>query len=256
MPHGQGMGNLVTLLHLAILHGQRDAVKCLVKEFDADINRPFRAMERRNQSASAIPRLALALRLPLEAARDMSRLLLKLGACIMQTDNQNMTALKSCIALKPALLDTYHSADLTGVNAATCAILKRGRGPGTAVSAPLLTAIETRNTGVAFQLLHQGACATLPFEAFTGFMDTKADLDMNIMQPVILSVDGKLPLLTLALVREYGVDCNTLTPDGWKHVHGAAKRSHRPESLLDRAGGFHLTVDERRKSLEVGESGA
>lgn len=64
--------------------------------------------------------------------------------------------------------------------------------------------------------------------------DAKAELDTNIKQPVILAVDDELPLLALTLVKEFSVDFNTLTPDGWKHVHGVTKHSDWPASLLGR----------------------
>lgn len=150
--------NLISLLHLAILHDQRRAVRYQVEEFGADTNQPFRAMKRRSQSTSVTAPLTLALRLPLAASRKMTRLLINLGASMTQTDNHNMTALQSCIALKPAVLETYYSANPTAVSSASTAIQERGRGTGTAVSTPLLTAIETRNTDIAVQLLHQGAC--------------------------------------------------------------------------------------------------
>lgn len=53
---------------LSIPYDQKRAVKCLVKEFGADPNQPVRSTKRSNQPTSVFPPLALALRLPLEAA--------------------------------------------------------------------------------------------------------------------------------------------------------------------------------------------
>jgi hypothetical protein len=248
-------GTSMSLLHLAILHGNGPLVKFLVQTFNGDINQSLSVVEASVNRGDAfydgleqyLPPVSLALRLPLDAARKMTRLFLELGASSEQKVDEYVSALQACITSRPVLLDTYFDADARGAARATAAVSTNGElvshsGPALgygkkgecAVSAPLLTAIQSRDTNTALKLLEKGAKAILPFEAFTHVMETLIDFQITVAQPVILAVEEELPLFAITLIRQHGADVNTLTPSGWKAVHQAIMPDgESPESLLD-----------------------
>ncbi|KAK6419610.1 hypothetical protein LTR95_017028, partial [Oleoguttula sp. CCFEE 5521] len=106
-------------LHLAILCGHVEVVRCLVQTFGADVLLPIKLYNDNDKSArAAILTLVLASRLPLEQAKEMSRTLFELGASSAQADIGHATALQYAIGSKPELLESYVDADRTGVSRA------------------------------------------------------------------------------------------------------------------------------------------
>jgi hypothetical protein len=248
-------GTSISLLHLAILYNNGPLARFLLQSSYADIDHSLHIVEASVNRGDAyydgleqtLPPLALALRLPLDAAQKMSRLLLELGASSEQAVDEHVSALQACITSRPVLLDTYFDADARGAARATAAIFTKGKlisrsGPAVGygkrgecvVSTPLLTAIQSRDTSTALNLLEKGAKATFPFEAFAHVLATRMDFHTTVVQPIILAVEEELPLVAAALIRQYGVDVNTLTPNGWKAVHQiTVPEGELPESLLD-----------------------
>lgn len=225
-------------LHLAVLHGHAELVKCLVQDFGADVLLPVvpTGLYHRD-TIPAILTLSLALKLTPQKASEVTRLLFELGASSAQADMTHVTALQSCIAYEPALLNTYTASDPTGVSRAIKNVSASGNSWRVAISAPLLTAIDTRDTETALRLLRAGAKAHVPFEAYLKAVDThvdKAHFEERVQQPVISAVHAEMPVLTRALVEEFGIDCNTLTPEGYKAAHGVSWYSRwDTQSLLD-----------------------
>lgn len=228
-------GSLTTLMHLAILHNQKTVVRCLVEQFGADVNQTLVGpARRRGQSRNTTSPLALAFRLPLESAREMTLLLLELGASVVKPKGKCYTTLHSCISFKPGLLNTYFDAGTSAAGRAATTLVKKGSERGKTVSTPLTKAIETRDTKTALGLLGRSGGATLAFETYSEDINTKAAFDTTTIQPVIHAVNEELPSLAIALIKEYGVDCNTLTPEGWAVIHKPAECKHRPSTLMDR----------------------
>jgi hypothetical protein len=108
-------------LHLAILGGHRTVVECLVQDFGANVLLPviLPAQYAGGPSSGVLLTLTLAFTLPLSEAKDMTRLLFKLGASSAQADSQRRTALQYCVSSQPALLETYLTSDLVGVSRAS-----------------------------------------------------------------------------------------------------------------------------------------
>lgn len=255
---------LISPLHLAVSYNNLSLVENLVQEWNADIHQRMEMVEGSLNRGDAhyygleryLTPLALALRLPLDAAQRMTRLLFKLGASSEEKVDEYVSVLQACITSRPALLDTYFDADFEGTVRSTSAIFTKGQRvaqsrpglgygkPGDCVvSTPLLTAIQARDTTTATRLLEMGAKATLPFEAFAHVLNSKTEFLTTVAQPVIVAVEEELPLLAIALIREYDADVNTLTPNGWKAAHESALLgTDVPESLLN-------CVDRRIESL-------
>lgn len=95
-------------LHLAILCGHFDVAKCLVQGFGADVLLPMKLPPRYEGGPpnGVLLTLSLAQRLPLEEAKQMTRLLFELGASCAQADTDQRTALDYCVGSQPALLET------------------------------------------------------------------------------------------------------------------------------------------------------
>lgn len=226
-------------LHLAILGGHFDVVKCLVQDFGADVLLPMKLPPRYEGGPpnGVLLTLSLAQRLPLEHAKQMTRLLFDLGASCAQADPEQRTALDYCVGNQPALLETHLESDPTGAARALKHYSVQGSSWRPEVLGPLLTAIANEDSETALRLLAAGARASVPFEAYLKGIDKTAErsrFDNDVEQPVIVAVEQELPLVAAALVEHYKVDCNTLTTNGWKAVHSSyGDKLERSGCLLD-----------------------
>jgi hypothetical protein len=250
-------GTEICLLHLAILFDSGPLVKFLIQSSGADVHQSLEIVQANHDRGDEwysgleqyLPPIALALRLPLDVAQKMIRLLVDLGCSCEEMVNEHTSALQSCIASRPGLLEAYFDADPEGSARAAAAVffkseLNNDTGD-TIVSTPLLTAIQARDTDIALRLLENGAKAILPFDTFVHVMNTEVDFLTSVTQPIVLAVEEELPRLAAALIIQYGVDVNPLTPNGWKAVHGrAVPEGAIPESLFD-------CVHHRIESLEA-----
>jgi ankyrin repeat protein len=227
-------------LHLAILNGHLDVVQCLVEEFGANILLPmvFPTGSTHYQSGApggALLTLALATKLPLDKAKEMTRLLFKLGASCAQADSKRKTALEYCVASAPDLLQTYLDADPTGAARALRNVTVQGSIYNVQVYSPLMTAISNEDTETALRLLSAGARADIPLETFLKGVDTatKHQFEETVQQPVIVAVEEGMPLIAATLVEHHGIDCNTMTGSSWRMVHNSYDRNRNGETLLD-----------------------
>jgi ankyrin repeat protein len=224
-------------LHLAVLNGHLDVVQCLVEQFGANVLLPVVLPSPYGYGGpkSALLSLTLATKLPLDKAKEMTRLLFKLGASCAQADSNRKTALECCVASAPDLLQTYLDADPTGAARAIKHVTVQGSPYNVQVSSPLMTAISNEDTETALRLLHAGAGADIPLEAYLKSSDTatKSQFDEKVQQPIILAVEEEMPSLAAALVEQYGIDCNTMTNSSWRMVHNSFDRHHHGETLLD-----------------------
>jgi hypothetical protein len=94
-------------LHLAILKGHTDVVKELVQSFGADVLLPVKLFHEHDKSPKgAILTLVLSLSLPLQKAKEMTKVLLSLGATSAQADTKQVTALHYVSVREPVLLET------------------------------------------------------------------------------------------------------------------------------------------------------
>ncbi|KAF2214146.1 hypothetical protein CERZMDRAFT_38359 [Cercospora zeae-maydis SCOH1-5] len=236
----------VSPLHLAIIKGNDDVVRCLVTEFGADVLLPVKLFHDYDKSArAAILTLVLALQLPLQEAESMTKTLIELGATIAQADMQQNTAVQYCIAEQPQMLQTLLDADRTGAARAIDHLSVSNARWSPNMASPLMKAIIAKDSLVALSLLTNGARSGVDFSAYMKAYQWKREADANskhnteefrkrIQQPIVSAVQCELPSLAKVLIEQHGVDVNTLTTAGWKVVHEEYSRHYtKGESLLD-----------------------
>ena len=244
----------VSPLHLAIVKGHVEVVKCLVQEFGADTLLPIKLFNDDKSAKAAILTLVLALQLPAEKAEEMARTLIQLGASSAQASIDQSTALQSCVGDRPDLLDTIAEADATGVMRAINHLSVSGHRWSVQVTSPLMTAIHAKDSLTALRLLGLGAKPEVDFGAYMKAYQTrheplndskynKRNFEQSLEQPVLSAVRCELPLVAKSLVESYGVDPNTLTTEGYRVLNDEYSWSYtKGQSLLDK-------VQEKLKSL-------
>jgi ankyrin repeat protein len=212
-------------LHLAILGGHIDVVKELVQNHGADILLPIKLLNDYDKSPrGAILTLVLALNLPLDQAKAMTKTLLELGASSAQADTKQATALYYISNAKPELLDTLVEFDEPAVKRAINHLTVTGHTWSPSASSPLMSAISKRNGLAALKLLETGAATQIDFKDWLKSVETQyseryhnSDQNMNsfrrdVEQPIVSAVQNELPEVASQLL-EMGADPNTLTKE-------------------------------------------
>nr|POE59301.1 ankyrin repeat domain-containing protein 54 [Quercus suber] len=235
-----------TALHLAIIKGHTDVVKCLVSEFGADILLPIKIFDEGSKTArAAVLTLVLALQLPLETAKEMTQALIALGATVAQADVGHKTALQYCVVHNPDLLDTYGVIDETGVRRAINHVTVARQSWLTNCSTPLLAAVQCRDGLTASKLLTSGAKGRIDFNSWikvyegsnTAYGSSKQNRDnfeKSQDQPIISAVACDLPEIAKKLIIEHGIDVNTLTRAGYDVLQNANRRNwQHGQTILD-----------------------
>ena len=235
----------VSPLHLAIVQGHVDVVKCLVEDFGADVFLPIKLFNEDKSAKAAILTLVLALQLSNEKAEEMARTLIQLGASSAQASVDQTTALQYTVADSPDLLDAIADADATGVKRAINHFSVSGYSLGARVSSPLMTAIKAKDSLTALRLLAEGAKPDIDFAEYMRAYRTRYDPSIDSKQnrrifqekqkqPVIIAVQNELPLLAKNFVENGRVDSNTLTTEGYEVLRNEhVRRYKKGESLLD-----------------------
>ncbi|KAK4502688.1 hypothetical protein PRZ48_006114 [Zasmidium cellare] len=240
----------VSPLHLAIVHGHVQVVKTLVQEFGADVLLPVKLVNDHDNSArGAILTLVLALCLQLEHAKEMTKVLIELGASSAQADMNQKTALHFGVAECPDILPSLLEADETGVKRAINHLSVSGAWYRPSTSSPLVAAIQAKDTTTALRCLAIGSKPNIDFVAhakasegrpniFLGSKQNKQAFMQSVQQPILTAVQCELPELALTLIEEHAVDVNTLTPEGYSAVHDQYARGYtQGKSLLDEVQG-------------------
>lgn len=234
----------VSPLHLAIVNGHVNVVKTLVQEFGADVLLPIKIYNDYDKSAkAAILTLALALQLPWEKAKEMSRTLLSLGASVAQADMAQDTALQYAIGERPEIIPSLLDADKTGFDRALNHLSIDDSWYLPQVKSPLMNAIQARDSSTAVFLLTHRAKPVIEFSAYMKAYQSKRDPPQDskrnkedfqklIQQPVVSAVQCELPELALDLIENHAVDPNTLSISGWTVIHDEYGRRHNTGSTL------------------------
>ncbi|QIX01016.1 hypothetical protein AMS68_006533 [Peltaster fructicola] len=239
----------VSPLHLAIIKGHIDIVKCLVQDFGADVLLPAKIF---HQHAPGTPKaalltLVLALQLPQKKAEEMSQTLFELGATCSQADMRNKTAFHVCAVDAPELLEVYEHSDQVGVKRAINHCTSGGSAWNPEVKSALMSAIEARDALTALKLMTLGARSTITRSAYIKAAQPLVENNMHFMltqlekqyevgleQPVILAVQCELPEVALAMVREHDVNVNTLSKYGGQVLQDEWRRNYtKGTTLLD-----------------------
>ncbi|KAK0624036.1 hypothetical protein B0T14DRAFT_428976 [Immersiella caudata] len=235
-------------LHLAIAAGHEEVVSTLC-EFGADAILPVKFLDSERQPTAAILTLALALSLPLEKAKSMARLLLKLGASSSQADLHGCTALHRYVEhAETEMIDTLWELDKTGVKAALNHLIIGISYWNPQAVSPLHTAITNGNSMLVLRLLEAGANPNIDFESwlraakFAPGMDQRLQsYDENqvtyrrsVHQPLIVALrNSPDPEMALRLL-EGGADPNSMTQISYQLLKDDWQRRYNEgETALD-----------------------
>jgi ankyrin repeat protein len=219
--------------HLAITFGQRGALEFLLDHFGSDPNIPIKLMNTYvKRPSGAILSLVLALTLPPGEAKPAIETLLKAGAKSSQADFNGVTAFQYFVHHSYELLEYLIQHDVINVKSAINWVnvsendfWRRGCGY------PLKTAIQTRNGKAVSKLLALGAspvityeswmrgCKTMKGRSIQNYTIRERDFQSNHVQPIILAIRHEQPSVVAELL-ESGADVNTLSPNGWRKMHG------------------------------------
>ncbi|KAL8370906.1 hypothetical protein RB595_000985 [Gaeumannomyces hyphopodioides] len=230
-------------LHLAIISGHSDVVRLLCEEYGADVLLPVKILGYDSKPVAALLTLVLALSLPVDQAKSMTKTLLALGATSAQADIKHMTCFHRYVDngasdLVEALWDLDPVGTKTSIN--HLAWLDSWK----AIS-PLQSAIQNGDSRLVLKLLDAGAIPEIDFETWLksakqaienrlGTAESNTDtFRTSLDQPLILALKSTDPTSAIGLL-ERGADVNTLTQVSWNILKGGWWRNHNTgETALD-----------------------
>jgi ankyrin repeat protein len=244
----------VSALHLAIANGHTEVVTVLVQDFGADVLLPVKLVHDHNKSArAAILPIVLAVQLPPEKAKEMTSLLITLGASPAQADIGHATALHYFTANGVDLLSTVVAANRPAAQRAVDHLAMSGHHQYNPNAKSILQiAIEHRDVASIDALLELGAKPEIDFATYITSFKTKWDVTgesdqnmqdfrRNFTQPVFTAVNSEMASIVLKLL-DAGADVNSVTSDAWKLVFS-------PNSYADR--GQHSLLDAVRHKMST-----
>ena len=199
-----------------------------------------------SKPVGAILTLTLAMKLPLDKAKSMVKLLLDLGATSSQADLAGRTVLLEYAASGlEELVELLVEHDQTGVQAAINHILVP-MFRGTPDNSPLNSAIASGNIGMVLTLLNAGARIEIDFETWLkaakvslasrwlGTFEKNEELfNEHRTHPLITALHNS-PNADLAItLLEKGADPNALTQSAYYALRSGYNRVYNAESVLD-----------------------
>ncbi|RFU35722.1 hypothetical protein B7463_g570, partial [Scytalidium lignicola] len=235
-------------LHLAILNGHLDVVEVLVSEYGADVLLPVKLVHPGTSTPrGAILTLVLALSLPTEKAKEMAKLLLKLGATSSQADTNHVTALHYAVAENNGdVLDVLLSDDRPAALSVLSSIASSGGGFWGHVSSPLTTAVGKRNEDMVKKLLDYGARPVISFDDWINthiakntwaarytLEQNQAQYHREVTQPIIVAANKGMPKAVEQLI-EKGADIQSLGSAAYDVIENPRNSGQKiGEALLD-----------------------
>ncbi|EFQ28840.1 hypothetical protein CGRA01v4_10283 [Colletotrichum graminicola] len=233
-------------LHLAISEGHEDAVKVLC-DYGSDALLPVKFLDSNKQPKAAILTLVLALSLPIEKAKSMALLLMKLGASSSQADMDGCTTFHRYVENgNREMIDTLWENDKVGLKTAlNHMVFVDCRNP--AAIAPIHTAIENGDSILVLKLLEAGANPQIEFDTWLkaaqfskasgnlgSYENNKRQFNACNDQPLIVAIQNcSDPEVAISLV-EKGADPNTLTKSSYSAIdHRHLRHYHKGQTALD-----------------------
>ncbi|KAK2004117.1 ankyrin [Colletotrichum falcatum] len=234
-------------LHLAISEGHEDTVKVLC-DYGSDALLPVKFLDSRKQPMAAILTLVLALSLPIEKAKSMAVLLMKLGASSSQADMDGCTAFHRYVQNgNREMIDTLWENDKVGLKTALNHMVFANDWWSPVAIAPIHTAIENGDSILVLKLLEAGANPQIEFDTWLkaakfskasgrlgSYEENKSQFNRCTEQPLIVAIRScSEPEVALSLV-EKGADPNTLTKESYLAIENEHMRSYsRCQTALD-----------------------
>ncbi len=135
----------------------------MTKEYGSDVLLPVKFVQSGTVPVGALLTLVLALALPVEKAKEMTKALLGLGATSAQADLNGVTAFHRYVdANAESLLELLWETDPAGAKTAVDHIAFRH----SSCETPLQAAVQNGNLPMVLQLLSRGAVPQIEFEAW------------------------------------------------------------------------------------------
>jgi ankyrin repeat protein len=253
----------VSALHLAIANGHKDVVQVLVQDFGADVLLPIKLVHDYNKSArAAILPIVLALHRPREEAKEMTALLVSLGASPAQADIENVTALQYFTAHSVDLLRTMIVANRPAAQRAVGHLSMSGSHYNPSAQSILQCAIEHRDVAAVDALLELGAKPEIDFATYMTSLKSRWDATgssednqerfrQNFTQPILTAINSEMVPIVLKLL-EAGADVNCITTSAWRIIkYRNSYCNNGPHSLLDEV---RSKIQDLRKFLDSGEA--
>ncbi|KAK0647124.1 hypothetical protein B0T16DRAFT_354017 [Cercophora newfieldiana] len=235
-------------LHLAIAGGHEEAVNTLC-EFGADAILPVKFLDSEKEPTAAILTLALALTLPIQKAKSMAQLLLKLGASSSQADLHGCTAFHRYVEhAETEMIDTLWELDKTGVKAALNHLIMGTSYWRPEAVSPLHTAIANGNSMLVMRLLEAGANPNIDFDSWLraakfapgmekrlrSYEENLSTYHRSVHQPLVVALrNSPDPDMALRLL-EGGADPNSMTQVSYQLLKDEwQRRYNKGETALD-----------------------
>ncbi|KJZ78330.1 hypothetical protein HIM_02368 [Hirsutella minnesotensis 3608] len=234
-------------LHLAIVGGHEEAVE-LLSDYGADAILPVKFDN--TADTAAILTLTLALSLPLERAKSMVRLLLKLGATSSQADANGYTAFQRYVdSGKTDIIDILFEHDRLGVKTSLNHLVFGSQHYwDSSTRSPLRSAIQCGDSVLVLKLLDAGAYSRIDFDTWLKSAKTSSSFSyldfgnlelsrqryqLSVEQPFITAIRcGKMGVALQLLER--GADPNTLTKESKELLdHEHWRGSREGQAALD-----------------------
>ncbi|EDU40091.1 Ankyrin repeat domain protein [Pyrenophora tritici-repentis] len=252
----------VSALHLAIANGHTDVVKMLVQEFGADVFLPVKLVHDFNKSArAAILPIVLSLQLPQEKAKEMTELLIDLGASPAQADVEHVTALQYFAAHGVELLATMISANQPAAQRALGHISMPNGHFNRDNMDILSTAIRNGDETAVDVLLELGAKPEIDFGTYMTSLKSKWDAGgsseeneksfrRSFTQPIFSAISAEMPSVILKLL-DAGANMNSLTATAWDAIH--SRRSYGNNDIHTLLDAVRQKVEDMREFLKTGK---
>lgn len=237
-------------IHLAVAHGHVNVVNTLVQDFGASPAQPLKLLHKNSKAplGSILP-LVIALMLPFEQVKIMTKALIDLGASPAQGDFDQVSVLHAFATTSHEHFDMLFEMSPPIAARALNHVAMSGFAHRPQFSTPLCSAILSANIKTVEYLLRSGFSPQINFPSFSKSYQRRfeayiarsakkgegdeATFHTHISQPVISAVECDFPELVSELLK-HGADMNTLTKDGWKTISGPGfYPSGRGMSLLD-----------------------
>jgi ankyrin repeat protein len=237
--------------HIATLLGNVEALEVLFKQFKADPSVPVKLMNSYNASVprDAILSLVLALKLPLEKADKVVKILIANGARVSQANMDGCTAFQYFANHSVEMLQLLSKYDKRNAKLVVNHVNFSGTSSSYSptYSSPIRVAIENRDVKMIQKLLDLGAeyeidrDIWLPAfkkkfggQIYDQYQDGYKRLWLqSTEQPVILAVRHECPEAVKVII-EAGADINSLNASGSTIVNGTdVNRGEVAQTLLD-----------------------